>query len=125
MLKIIYGTRGMGKTKRMCSSANERANASRGTVVFIDKDNDHMYELNRDVRFINALEYGVRNKDTLKGFIAGIAARDFDLDALYINSFAKLLNSPVDEAEDIIAFLAGSKSLYIFTVFSNSFAAFS
>ena len=105
MLKIVYGVRGTGKSRRMCSGANQRLEAARGTVVFIDKDTDHMYDLNREVRFINASEYGVVGMDMLMGFVAGIAARDFDLDALFINSFAKLAAAPVNEQQKIIAFL--------------------
>ena len=105
MLKIVYGVRGTGKSRRMCSGANQKLQDGRGTVVFIDKDTDHMYDLDREVRFINAPEYGIVGADMLMGFVAGIAARDFDLDALFINSFVKLTAAPVGESRRIIAFL--------------------
>lgn len=105
MLKVIFGIQGVGKSRQMCSEANNRLASARGTVVFIDKDNDHMYDLNRDVRFINASEYGISGYDMLMGFVAGIAARDFDLEALYINSFAKLVDMPVSVLEPAIRFL--------------------
>ena len=105
MLKVIFGKRGMGKSRQMCIWANERLAAAHGTVVFIDKDTDHMYDLNRDVRFINASEYSVCGTDRLLGFISGIAARDYDLEALYINSFAKLVDVPAAELEPVLDFL--------------------
>ncbi len=105
MIKVIFGKRGMGKSRQMCIWANERLEAAHGTVVFIDKDNDHMYDVNRDIRFINASEYGILGKDMLLGFLSGIAARDFDLEAVYVNSFAKLVCIPADELEPVMDFL--------------------
>ena len=104
MVKVIFGKRGMGKSRQMCKWANERLESAHGTVVFIDKDTDHMYDLNRDVRFINASEYGVCGKDMLLGFVQGIAARDYDLEALFINSFAKLVDMPASDLEPVMSF---------------------
>ena len=105
MLKVIFGKRGMGKSRQMCIWANERLESAHGTVVFIDKDTDHMYDVNRDIRFINAAEYGICGKDMLLGFLSGIAARDFDLEAVFVNSFAKLVCTPANELEPVIDFL--------------------
>ena len=101
MLRVIYGNQGMGKSRQMCAEANEMVEKASGTVVFIDKDEDHMYDLKRDIRFINAAEYRIAGKPMLYGFIAGIAARDFDLEAVFVNSFAKLIDSPVEELEEL------------------------
>ena len=106
MLKVYYGEQGMGKSRKMCEGANERLLNTNGTVVFIDKDEDHMYDLKRDVRCINASEYGISGRGMLMGFAAGIAARDFDLDALFINSFKKLVVEPSDALADVIDFFA-------------------
>lgn len=105
MIKVLFGKRGMGKTKQMREWANNRIADARGTVVFIDKDNDHMYELDRNIRFINAVDYGVAGCEMLTGFICGIAARDFDLEAVFINSFAKLVDKPAAELEPMFAML--------------------
>ncbi len=106
MLKVIFGNRGMGKSRQMCAEANERLEKASGTVVFIDKDEDHMYDLKRDIRFINAAEYGIAGKQMLMGFAAGIAARDFDLEALYINGFAKLADEPLEMLEPVFDYFA-------------------
>lgn len=107
MIKVIYGNKGMGKSRRLCSEANERFDSASGTVIFIDKDNDHMYDLNRNIRFINAAEYGVTSKQMFMGFIAGIAAGDFDLQALFINGFVKLVHEPAAALEDMFEYLDG------------------
>lgn len=84
--------------------ANSRAVQDAEHCVFIDKDCDHMYELSRDIRFINASEYLIEGPKMLSGFIAGIAAQDFDIRAIYINSFVKLVRRPVSELESMFDF---------------------
>ena len=41
MINIICGEKGSGKTKKILDLANERALNSKGTVVFLDKDDYH------------------------------------------------------------------------------------
>lgn len=105
MIRVIYGSKGMGKTRRLVSMANEAAESRHGNVVFIDKDNDHMYELLREVRFINALDYNIDGPKMFTGFLSGIAAQDFDLEFIFINSFKKVVRHKLDELEGLFTFL--------------------
>ena len=84
--------------------ANDCCRIDPGHCVFIDKDCDHMYELIRDIRFINASEYLIDGPKMFTGFISGIASQDFDLQAIYINSFMKLVRHPLVELEEMFAF---------------------
>jgi len=119
MIKVLFGKRGMGKTKQMREWANNRIADARGTVVFIDKDNDHMYELDRNIRFINAVDYGVAGCEMLTGFICGIAARDFDLEAVYVNSFARSALSRVSE-KILLSLFFHHKTLIVFIGWFNA-----
>ncbi len=105
MIKVIYGSQGVGKSRQLCQLANERLTIAQGSIVFIDKDDDHMYDLNREIRFINAAEYHIDGPKMFSGFIAGIAAQDFDLEAIYINGFAKLIKHAICSLEGMFAFL--------------------
>lgn len=106
MIKILYGKKGTGKSARIVALANENAGHEIGHCVFIDKDNDHMYELSRSIRFINATEYFIDGPKMFTGFISGIAAQDFDLQAIYVNSFMKLIRHPLGELESMFDFFA-------------------
>ena len=106
MIKVLFGNRGVGKSRLMCTMANERMDGAKGSIVFIDKDNDHMYDLKREIRFINAADYGIDGPKMFSGFISGIAAQDFDIEAIYINSFMKLIKHPLASLEGMFSFLA-------------------
>lgn len=54
LLHILYGKKGTGKSRRLIAEANRNHVECGENSVFIDKDGDRMYELNRGIRFINA-----------------------------------------------------------------------
>ena len=74
MVRVIYGKKGSGKTKKIIDLANEAVKASTGELVFIDDDNRYMYDLRHEVRFVNATEYNVTSPETFMGFLCGILA---------------------------------------------------
>ena len=47
MVQIIAGKKGKGKTKHLLDMANAAIKGANGTVVYLDKSAQHMYELNR------------------------------------------------------------------------------
>ncbi len=121
MIKVLYGKRGTGKSARLITLANAQSAAYPGHCVFIDKDCDHMYELDRNIRFINAAEYLIDGPKMFSGFISGIASQDFDLQAIYINSFMKLVHHPLAELDDMFLFFARfSEALHVDLVISVS-----
>ena len=50
MIKIVAGLKGSGKTKKIISDANNTVKTAKGNVVFIEKSNQLMYDLDRDIR---------------------------------------------------------------------------
>lgn len=87
MIEIIAGVKGKGKTKILLEKVNEDIKHTYGTIVYLDKNNKHMYELSRRVRLIEVPEYNIENVDMFVGFIAGIISQDHDLDKVYLDSF--------------------------------------
>ena len=87
MIQIISGVKGKGKTKFLIQKANEAVKASNGSVVYLDKNNKHMYELSNQIRLIVVPEVNVTDTDMFLGFIAGIISQDHDLDKIYLDSF--------------------------------------
>ena len=51
MLQLIVGKKGKGKTKIVLDMVNKEVSTASGNIVYLDKNNDHMYELNNKVRF--------------------------------------------------------------------------
>ena len=99
MIRIIYGKKGSGKTKKIIDAANEAVKSSTGELVFIDDDNRYMYDLRHEIRFVNATEYDVSSPDTFMGFICGILAGNYDTKQLFIDGFLRLVKSEMADLE--------------------------
>ena len=103
MVQIIAGKKGKGKTKHLLDMANAAIKGANGTVVYLDKSAQHMYELNNKVRLIDVSGFPVKNADEFVGFICGILSQDHDLEQVYLDSFlttAKLEGKDATETLD-------------------------
>ena len=89
MVHLITGNKGKGKTKWMLSKANAEIKNILGSVCYIDKSSQHMYELNNKIRLINVTDYMIENTDQFFGFVGGIISQDHDLEQMYFDSFLK------------------------------------
>lgn len=87
MIDIIAGSKGHGKTKILIQKVNDDIKLTKGTIVYLDKNNKHMYELSNQIRLIVVPEFNIVNTDMFIGFIAGILSQDHDLDKIYLDSF--------------------------------------
>ena len=79
MIQIIAGKKGSGKTKRLIDMTNNAVKTSSGNVVFLDKNDSYMYEVDRAVRFVNVEEYSVSSAEMFLGFLGGMLASNYDL----------------------------------------------
>ena len=98
MVQIIAGRKGKGKTKHLLDMANSAIKGAKGTVVYLDKSSQHMYELNNKIRLITVQNFPITTSEAFVGFICGIISQDHDLETMYLDSFLKLA---VLEGEDI------------------------
>ena len=99
MIEIIAGEKGKGKTKELLAKVNHSVTAASGNIVYLDKSQKHMYELNNKVRLINVTDYPIDNCDEFLGFICGIVSQDNDLEEMYLDSFLTI--SGIDTEEEI------------------------
>ena len=90
MIEIIAGEKGKGKTKVLLDKVNEAVKTVGGSIVYLDKSQKHMYELNNKIRLINVNEFPITNNEGFLGFICGIISQDHDLETMYLDSFLKL-----------------------------------
>lgn len=93
MIRLIYGKKGSGKSKKLLDMANAEVDTATGNIVYIDDNNRCMYDLKHEIRFINIADYGVENSDVLYGFVCGILSRDFDISSIYIDGLKKLIKN--------------------------------
>jgi energy-coupling factor transporter ATP-binding protein EcfA2 len=98
MIKIIAGNKGSGKTKRLIDMTNDVAKTASGNVVFLDKDNSYMYEIDRAVRFVNVNDYHVSSAEMFLGFLGGMLASNYDISTIFVDAFLKLVKIDVAES---------------------------
>ena len=97
MIEIIAGEKGKGKTKELLAKVNHSVTAASGNIVYLDKSQKHMYELNNKVRLINVMDYPIDNCDEFLGFLCGIVSQDHDLEEMYLDSFLTIASIDSDE----------------------------
>lgn len=100
MIEIICGEKGKGKTKELLDKVNKTVTTASGNVVYLDKSQKHMYELNNKVRLINVMDYPITNCDEFLGFVCGIVSQDHDLEEMYLDSFLTIAS--IDAEADIL-----------------------
>ena len=97
MIKVIYGAKGTGKTKLMIEAANAAVQEAKGHLIFITDSKRGMYDLERDVRFIDTSEYDVAGEAALCGFIKGVIAGNHDNEYVFIDGVVRIAGKPVAE----------------------------
>lgn len=103
LVRVIFGEKGAGNSKRIIQMANDSLEQTKGSVVFIDAEGQYLFELKHAIRFIDAGHYKINSADMFVGFIAGIAAQDFDLELVYVDGFCKMVDCGADTLRDMLA----------------------
>ena len=105
MIKLIYGPKGTGKTKKLIDSANAEAPTAKGLSVFITNTKRYMYDLNRAVRFIDVNDWDIAGEDALCGFVKGVAACNGDNEHIYIDGIARIAGKELADLAGIFYML--------------------
>ncbi len=103
MVKLILGLKGAGKTAQLVQDINEAIKSETGSMICIEQGTKLRYDIDSRVRLIEYQEYMMGDLPSLKGFISGLYAGNFDISHIFIESFYKLLNNggPA-EVEDFV-----------------------
>ena len=97
MIKVIYGAKGTGKTKLMIEAANAAIEEAKGHLIFITDSKRGMYDLEREVRFIDVSEYDIAGEAALCGFVKGVIAGNNDNEYVFIDGVVRIAGKPVQE----------------------------
>ena len=101
MVELIAGGKGKGKTKYLLNFAADSIQKAHGSIVYLDKNTKHMYELSNKIRLIDISSYHLKNSDEFMGFILGLLSQDHDLEKVFLDSFLTIScldRTPGDEA---------------------------
>lgn len=90
MIQIIAGAKGKGKTKILLDKAGSAVKLSKGSIVYLDKNTKHMYELSNKIRLINVKDYCIEEANEFVGFLCGIISQDHDLEQVFLDSFLNI-----------------------------------
>ena len=93
MVKVIMGPKGTGKTKQMIDLINTAVETEHGNVVAIAHDSKLTFDINYKIRLVETSDYDIPNYDTLKGFLYGLYASNYDITHVFIDSLNKLVST--------------------------------
>jgi len=105
MINIIAGPKGTGKTKKIIEAANSAVATTKGNIVFITDTNRYMYDLNRNVKFINVQDYSVAGEVALCNFVKGVIAGNRDIEDIFIDGCARISGKPLSEMAEFFYLL--------------------
>ena len=99
MVKFILGRKGAGKTKWLIDNANKEIKEGNGNIAFVDVDDNHIFSLDYNVRLINAMEFNIKDIESLYGFLCGMISMDYDLEKIYIDSIYKTIDLNIEDLQ--------------------------
>ena len=95
MVRVIMGVKGTGKTKQMIELINEAAKSEAGSVVCIEKGSKLTFDIHNSIRLVEASDYQLDSFNTLRGFISGLYAGNYDISQVFIDSLCKIIPSEI------------------------------
>ena len=101
MIQVIYGAKGTGKTKQIVDQANQSAKTAKGVVVYIDRANHRLHDLHYNIRLVDASHYDLKSQHDILSFIKGMLAANFDIEQIFIDGIARLLDCNVSELKEL------------------------
>ena len=99
MIKVIYGPKGMGKTKVLIDTANKLSQQANGVVVFLDDSTKLMYDLKHEVRFVNLSDFPSFGREGFFGFICGVLSQNYDIEGIFIDGLNYITKQKAPELE--------------------------
>lgn len=90
MINLITGKKGTGKTKILIERITEALKEATGSVVCIERGMKLTYDIPHKVRLVDAEEYGISSFDAFYGFVTGMLAGNYDIQAVFVDGILKM-----------------------------------
>ncbi len=106
MIRLIMGSSGAGKTKQLIQLVNTAITEESGCVVCIADSADMRFDISNKVRLIDASEYKLSSFETLRGFVSGLYAGNYDISHVFVDNLCKIVGEePGVKVEEFLAWL--------------------
>lgn len=105
MIYVFCNKRGSGKTKALINLANEKLEAGKGHVVYINDDNRQMFQLNRGIRFISTDGFNLKKQESFYGFLCGILSEDYDIETIFIDGLFNIIEENLQNAAQLFCLM--------------------
>lgn len=102
MVKLVCGSKGTGKTRRMIEMSNNSLQTVKGKIFFLEANNKHIYDLNYAIKYVNTKEYGIVGAEQFLSFVMGMLAADYDIELVYIDGLYKIAQINLENLEEVI-----------------------
>ena len=76
-----------------------------------------MYDLRREVRFIDVSDYSVAGEDALCGFIKGVIAGSYDNEFVYVDGVARIAGKAIKDMAQLFYMLEKVASMRSLTIY--------
>jgi hypothetical protein len=84
---------GEGKTKQLIELMENAAEQDVGCMVCIEPTRNMSFNLRHQTRMIDASEFSIDSFETLRGFICGLYAGNYDISHVFIDNLCKVARS--------------------------------
>lgn len=111
MIKIIAGPKGSGKTKKIIDAANAAVDTAKGHLIFITDTKRYMYDLKRQIKFIDVSDYSVAGEEALCGFIKGVVAGSYDNEICFVDGIKRITGKEIKDMAQIFYMLENISKL--------------
>jgi hypothetical protein len=106
MVRLIMGVNGAGKTKKLIEQVHAAVESESGSVVCIEPNADMKFDISYNARLVNASEYGLTSFESLRGFLCGMYAGNYDISHVFVDNLCKIVGSDdLHEAEKLLHWL--------------------
>ena len=98
MVRLIMSGSGEGKTKQLLELMDSAAETSTGCMVCIEPTRNMSFSLRHQTRLVDASEFSINSFDSLRGFICGLYAGNYDISHIFIDALYKVAGNRDDRA---------------------------
>ena len=98
MVRLIMSGSGEGKTKQLLELMDSAAETSTGCMVCIEPTRNMSFSLRHQTRLVDASEFSLNSFDSLRGFICGLYAGNYDISHIFIDDLYKVAGNRDDRA---------------------------
>jgi hypothetical protein len=103
MIHVFCGRKGSGKTKALIQLANEKVDATKGNIVYIDNDTKATLELNRKMRLVSTDEFNLKSNNDFYGFLCGMLSRDYDIDTIFVDGVFNIVEDKLEHTAQLFS----------------------